>query len=78
MAQISRWVIRHLLSQITNTLSNCSKCSFFFVFQYIIDCGKIDSLPPIDFVLGGKKFTLTGKDYVLKVCIEYISIEQLS
>ena len=50
----------------------------FFVFQYIIDCGKIDSLPPIDFVLGGKKFTLTGKDYVLKVCIECISIEQLS
>lgn len=50
----------------------------FFLFQYIIDCGKIDSLPPIDFVLGGKKFTLTGKDYVLKVCIECISIEQLS
>ncbi|XP_015767413.1 PREDICTED: cathepsin D-like [Acropora digitifera] len=34
--------------------------------EYIIDCSKIDSLPPIDFVLAGKKFTLTGKDYVLK------------
>ena len=39
------------------------------IFQYIIDCSKIDSLPPIDFVLGGKTFTLTGKEYVLKVCL---------
>ncbi len=35
--------------------------------QYQIDCAVIDTLPEIDFVLGGQKFTLAGKDYVLQV-----------
>ena len=35
--------------------------------QYQIDCAQIDSLPAIDFVLGGQAFTLAGKDYVLQV-----------
>jgi len=35
--------------------------------QYQILCNKIDELPDIDFVLGGRAFTLTGKDYVLEV-----------
>ena len=48
----------------------------YFYFQYIIDCSKIDSLPPIDFVLAGKKFTLTGKDYVLKVCLMLILLTE--
>ncbi|ESN94164.1 hypothetical protein HELRODRAFT_95592 [Helobdella robusta] len=44
--------------------------------EAIIDCGKIDSLPPITFVINGKPFVLNGKDYVIvmssfgkKVCI---------
>jgi hypothetical protein len=37
--------------------------------QYQIDCAAIDTLPEIDFVLGGQKFTLAGKDYVLQVAI---------
>ncbi|XP_050498775.1 cathepsin D-like [Diabrotica virgifera virgifera] len=34
--------------------------------EYIIDCSKIDQLPEISFVFGGKEFTLSGNDYVLK------------
>lgn len=35
--------------------------------EYTIDCNKISTLPALDFNIGGKKFTLTGEDYVLKV-----------
>jgi len=35
--------------------------------EYIIDCDKVSGLPPIDFMIAGKKFTLTGDQYVLKV-----------
>ena len=37
--------------------------------EYTIDCAKVPTLPPMDFVIGGKKFTLTGEDYIMKVSI---------
>lgn len=36
---------------------------------YIIDCSKIDSLPSVSVNVGGKNFTLTGAQYVIKETI---------
>lgn len=35
--------------------------------EYLIPCGKIPSLPVINFTFGGKTYSLTGEQYVLKV-----------
>ena len=32
-----------------------------------VDCAQVPNLPTLDFVIGGDKYTLTGKDYVLEV-----------
>ncbi|CAB3994753.1 lysosomal aspartic protease-like [Paramuricea clavata] len=36
---------------------------------YIIDCSKIDSLPSVSINVGGKNFTLTGAQYVIKTIL---------
>lgn len=35
--------------------------------EYMIDCAMIPKLPPISFVIGGSKYTLQGKDYVMMI-----------
>ncbi|XP_067902333.1 cathepsin D [Heterodontus francisci] len=34
--------------------------------EYKVDCDQVSSLPPINFNLGGRSFTLTGEQYILK------------
>jgi len=35
--------------------------------QWIVDCAAVPTLPEISFTISGKKFALSGEDYVLKV-----------
>ena len=35
--------------------------------EWTIDCSKMNSLPSIDIMIGGKAFPLEGKDYILQV-----------
>lgn len=43
------------------------KTGRWLFFQYMVNCDKIPSLPIITFNVGGKPFSLTGEQYVLKV-----------
>lgn len=35
--------------------------------EYMIPCNATDNLPDVNFIIAGKSFTLTGKDYVLRI-----------
>lgn len=51
-----------------NTDDCPSLSSFYSLFsQYMIDCKKVPTLPTISFNVGGKTYSLTGEQYVLKV-----------
>ncbi|XP_063254252.1 cathepsin D [Prinia subflava] len=42
--------------------------------EYIVPCEKVPTLPDVTMILGGKSFTLTGKQYILKVTSQGESI----
>ena len=35
--------------------------------QYVVDCSKVPSLPSLHFIIGGKKFEMTGHDYIMTI-----------
>lgn len=35
--------------------------------QYVIPCERVDQLPTLDFVIGGKRFALHSSEYVLQL-----------
>ena len=41
--------------------------SFFAPNQFILECDKLSSLPELEITLGGKKYTLSGQEYVLQI-----------
>ncbi|KAJ3637672.1 hypothetical protein MTP99_001112 [Tenebrio molitor] len=46
----------------------------FFLHRYTVDCDTINKLPKIDFVLGGKNFTLAGPDYTIQMSYHSITL----
>merc|ERR1719334_934974 len=42
--------------------------------EYLIDCSTISSLPTITFVIGGKAFSLTPEQYMLKIAQQGLEI----
>ena len=44
------------------------------MLQYFFDPKQIRTLPDVSFVIGGKTFTLTSKDYVVAVSIHKMDV----
>ena len=45
----------------------CNALSFLGNGQAVVDCNRIPHMPNVDFTIGGKNFSLTPEQYVLKV-----------
>jgi saccharopepsin len=41
--------------------------------QYTVDCAKMNSMPTLTLVMGGKKFSLSAEDYILTAQNQCIS-----
>ncbi|KAJ3649035.1 hypothetical protein Zmor_020797 [Zophobas morio] len=50
------------------------KAEEFFMHRYTVNCDTINKLPKIDFILGGKNFTLVGEDYTVKMSYHSITL----
>jgi len=54
------WVEKFIENEVCNNLLPASG-------EGVVDCDKVDSMPDIDFTIGGRNFTLTPDQYILKV-----------
>ncbi|KAL3287469.1 hypothetical protein HHI36_001939 [Cryptolaemus montrouzieri] len=45
-----------------------------FLNRYTVPCDKVDQLPKLNFVIGGKNFILTGRSYITKFTWRAISV----
>lgn len=63
----SRALPHKFLSTYFKQSRNPSTPLVLLVLQYLIQCSKIPTLPPISFFLGGVWFNLTAQDYVIQV-----------
>ncbi|KAJ8976410.1 hypothetical protein NQ317_005329 [Molorchus minor] len=51
------------------TIHNAIKAQNFILNRYTVNCDTINTLPKVDFVLGGQYFRLEGPDYIMKMTI---------
>ncbi|KAI7757446.1 hypothetical protein M8C21_020861 [Ambrosia artemisiifolia] len=58
-----------LKSPITKSVQDFAKamCKNIPYEEPTVDCGRVPSMPTISFIIGGKEFKLSPKDYILKI-----------
>jgi len=49
------------------TLNNLIGATHIYGPEYVVECGKIDELKDVTFVLNGENYPLRGEDYILKM-----------
>jgi len=58
------------IKMLTNELYDLCESEAGGSGEAVVDCDKVDSLPNVDFIMGGKTFTLTPQDYILVISSE--------